>query len=231
MGGAALHFGWVAEMKTGEGKTLVSTLPAYLNGARRQGRPPRHRQRLPRPLPRRVDGPRSTASSASSVGLIIPGFKDVARPRSASSTRADITYGTNNEFGFDYLRDNMAGAPRRQDPARPQLRDRRRGRLDPHRRGPHAADHLRPCRRRRQAVLPLRLDRPLAAARRRLRGRGGQARRRPARGRHRQGRGGARHREPLRRGAAEPRPPVAGRARRPRSCTSGTRTTSSRTAR
>ena len=38
MGGAALHFGWVAEMKTGEGKTLVSTLPAYLNGSRRQGR-------------------------------------------------------------------------------------------------------------------------------------------------------------------------------------------------
>ena len=47
MGGAALHFGWVAEMKTGEGKTLVSTLPVYLNGADRQGRPRHHGERLP----------------------------------------------------------------------------------------------------------------------------------------------------------------------------------------
>ena len=164
------------------------------------------------------------------VGLIIPGFKDSPAEK-RQQYAADITYGTNNEFGFDYLRDNMAGRARRQDPARPQLRHRRRGRLDPHRRGPHAADHLRSRRRRRQALLPLRLDRPLAAARRRLRGRGGQARRRAARGRHRQGRGRARRREHLRRGAAEPRPPDAGRARRPRSSTSGTRTTSSRTAR
>jgi preprotein translocase subunit SecA len=60
---------------------------------------------------------------------------------------ADITYGTNNEFGFDYLRDNMEYAPgdRRQRGA--LLRDRRRGRLDPDRRGAHAADHLGPGRR------------------------------------------------------------------------------------
>ena len=57
MGGAALHLGNIAEMKTGEGKTLVSTLPAYLNALDRQGRPRRHGQRLPREVPRRVDGP------------------------------------------------------------------------------------------------------------------------------------------------------------------------------
>jgi preprotein translocase subunit SecA len=57
MGGAALHFGWVAEMKTGEGKTLVSTLPVYLNGLTGQGRARHHRERLPGPARRRVDGP------------------------------------------------------------------------------------------------------------------------------------------------------------------------------
>ena len=67
MGGAALHFGWVAEMKTGEGKTLVSTLPVYLNALDRQGRAPRHGQRLPGHPRLRVDGagppvPRSRAS-------------------------------------------------------------------------------------------------------------------------------------------------------------------------
>ena len=57
MGGAALHFGWVAEMKTGEGKTLVATLPALPERARRLGRAPRHRQRLPGQARRGVDGP------------------------------------------------------------------------------------------------------------------------------------------------------------------------------
>ena len=56
---------------------------------------------------------------------------------------ADITYGTNSEFGFDYLRDNMAIVARGRRAARPRVRDRGRGRLDPHRRGAHAADHLR----------------------------------------------------------------------------------------
>ncbi len=65
MGGAALHFGWVAEMKTGEGKTLVTTLPAYLNGLGGQGCAPRHGQRLPGSVPRRVDGAASTTGWAS----------------------------------------------------------------------------------------------------------------------------------------------------------------------
>ena len=59
MGGAALHFGNVAEMKTGEGKTLTCVLPAYLNALSRQGRARRHRQRLPGQARRRVDGPRA----------------------------------------------------------------------------------------------------------------------------------------------------------------------------
>ena len=72
---------------------------------------------------------------------------------------ADITYGTNNEFGFDYLRDNMAWSPDELRPARPQLRDRRRGRLDPDRRGPHPADHHRPGRPGGQVVRRVRRHR------------------------------------------------------------------------
>ena len=77
------------------------------------------------------------------VGVIVPNLPEYERREAYA---ADITYGTNNEFGFDYLRDNMkhergaAGAP----PV--QLRDRRRGRFDPDRRGAHAADHLGPDR-------------------------------------------------------------------------------------
>jgi preprotein translocase subunit SecA len=106
MGGAALHFGWVAEMKTGEGKTLVSTLPAYLNGVGGNGV---HLVTVNDYLARR-DAEwmgRIHKWLGLSVGLIIPGFKD--RPdEKRRNYEADITYGTNNEFGFDYLRDNMA---------------------------------------------------------------------------------------------------------------------------
>ena len=111
MGGAALHFGWIAEMKTGEGKTLVSTLPAYLNGLSGRGmhlvtvndylatRDAQWMGRLHRWL-------------GLSVGLIVPGESDPDYKRSQYA--ADITYGTNNEFGFDYLRDNMAPSRARQ---------------------------------------------------------------------------------------------------------------------
>ena len=107
MGGAALHFGWVAEMKTGEGKTLVSTLPAYLNGLSGKGV---HLVTVNDYLARFHAEWMGRIHNwlGLEVGLIIPGFKD----RPADKRRqyaADITYGTNNEFGFDYLRDNMAG--------------------------------------------------------------------------------------------------------------------------
>ena len=106
MGGAALHFGWVAEMKTGEGKTLVSTLPAYLNGLAGKGV---HLVTVNDYLARRDAEWMGQIHKflGLSVGLIIPGFKD--RPEEKRRNyQCDITYGTNNEMGFDYLRDNMA---------------------------------------------------------------------------------------------------------------------------
>jgi preprotein translocase subunit SecA len=107
MGGAALHFGWVAEMKTGEGKTLVSTLPAYLNGLGGKGV---HLVTVNDYLARfhaEWMG-RIHHFLGLEVGLIIPGFMDSPEEKRRQYA-ADITYGTNNEFGFDYLRDNMAG--------------------------------------------------------------------------------------------------------------------------
>ncbi|MFN2504858.1 MAG: preprotein translocase subunit SecA [Acidimicrobiales bacterium] len=105
MGGAALHFGWIAEMKTGEGKTLVSTLPAYLNGLSARGM---HIITVNDYLARR-DAEwmgRIHRFLGLSVGLVLSDTDDPAIKR--QNYGCDITYGTNNEFGFDYLRDNMA---------------------------------------------------------------------------------------------------------------------------
>src|SRR6476660_5370028 len=105
MGGAALHFGWVAEMKTGEGKTLVSTLPAYLNGVAGRGM---HIIPVNDYLSTRDAGWMGQIHRrlGLTVGLIISGDFDSDYKRAQYA--CDITYGTNNEFGFDYLRDNMA---------------------------------------------------------------------------------------------------------------------------
>ncbi|HKE72020.1 MAG TPA: preprotein translocase subunit SecA, partial [Acidimicrobiales bacterium] len=107
MGGAALHFGWVAEMKTGEGKTLVSTLPAYLNGVSGRGM---HLVTVNDYLATRDREwmGRLHTWLGLSTGLIVPGNQDPEFKKAQYA--ADITYGTNNEFGFDYLRDNMAGS-------------------------------------------------------------------------------------------------------------------------
>ena len=106
VGGAALHLGWVAEMKTGEGKTLTSTLPDLPQRRHRQGRARRDRQRLPGQSRRRVDGPGAPVDGPRG------GPRACREPRpgvqACEQYGADITYGTNNEFGFDYLRDNMA---------------------------------------------------------------------------------------------------------------------------
>jgi preprotein translocase subunit SecA len=105
MGGAALHFGWVAEMKTGEGKTLVSTLPVYLNGLAGKGV---HVVTVNDYLARR-DAEwmgRIHRRLGLDIGLILPGNDSPEHKRAQYA--CDITYGTNNEFGFDYLRDNMA---------------------------------------------------------------------------------------------------------------------------
>src|SRR5438105_3864489 len=104
MGGAALHFGWVAEMKTGEGKTLVSTLPAYLNGLSGKGV---HLVTVNDYLAKR-DAEwmgRVHRFLGLTVGCILAQMPPEQRKEQYA---CDITYGTNNEFGFDYLRDNMA---------------------------------------------------------------------------------------------------------------------------
>jgi len=104
MGGMALHFGWIAEMKTGEGKTLVSTLPSYLNALEGRGV---HLVTVNEYLASR-DAEwmgRVHRWLGLTVGLISASVDDPALKRAAYA--ADITYGTNNEFGFDYLRDNM----------------------------------------------------------------------------------------------------------------------------
>ena len=105
MGAMALHFGWIAEMKTGEGKTLVSTLPVYLNALAGKGvhvvtvndylatRDANWMGELHRFL-------------GLTVGRVGPDLQEFDDKRAAYA--ADVTYGTNTEFGFDYLRDNMA---------------------------------------------------------------------------------------------------------------------------
>jgi preprotein translocase subunit SecA len=105
MGGACLHFGWVAEMKTGEGKTLTSVLPVYLNALSGRGV---HQVTVNDYLATRDAEWMGQIHQfmGLDVGLIIPGNNDPAHKRAQYG--ADITYGTNNEFGFDYLRDNMA---------------------------------------------------------------------------------------------------------------------------
>ena len=107
VGGAALHWGAVAEMRTGEGKTLTSTLPVYVTGLTGQGvhvvtvndylagRDAEWMGQLYKWL-------------GLSVGLIVPGNRDWEHKRRQYA--CDVTYGTNNELGFDYLRDNMAMA-------------------------------------------------------------------------------------------------------------------------
>ena len=140
IGGIVLHRGQISEMKTGEGKTLAATLPVYLNGLSSLGV---HVVTVNDYLARRDSEwmGRLYKFMGLTVGLVVHGLDDEERK---ASYACDITYGTNNEFGFDYLRDNMKF----------RLEDcTQRGHnygivdeveLDPHRRGPHAAHHQRP---------------------------------------------------------------------------------------
>ncbi|HEX7045627.1 MAG TPA: preprotein translocase subunit SecA [Burkholderiales bacterium] len=104
IGGIVLHQGKIAEMRTGEGKTLVATLPAYLNALTGRGV---HVVTVNDYLARRDAEWMGKIYNflGLSVGVVVPG-QDRATKRAAYA--ADITYGTNNEYGFDYLRDNMA---------------------------------------------------------------------------------------------------------------------------
>src|SRR5512139_2680212 len=104
IGGMVLHMGKIAEMRTGEGKTLVGTLPVYLNALQGKGV---HVVTVNDYLARRDSAQMGKLYNflGLSVGVVYPGMDHA--DKSAAYT-ADITYGTNNEFGFDYLRDNMA---------------------------------------------------------------------------------------------------------------------------
>ena len=103
LGGMALHEGKIAEMKTGEGKTLASTAPSYLNALTGKGV---HIVTLNDYLAKRDSEWMGEIYRflGLNVGLIQHGMDDSER---REAYRADIAYGTNNEFGFDYLRDNM----------------------------------------------------------------------------------------------------------------------------
>ncbi|OPX88034.1 MAG: preprotein translocase subunit SecA [Pelotomaculum sp. PtaB.Bin104] len=107
LGGIVLHQGRIAEMKTGEGKTLVATLPVYLNALTGKGV---HVITVNDYLARRDSEWMGQVYNylGLSVGLVAHGLEWGDRQR---AYRSDITYGTNNEFGFDYLRDNMAIHP------------------------------------------------------------------------------------------------------------------------
>jgi len=104
MGGAALHLGNIAEMKTGEGKTLVATMPAYLNAIAGRGVHVVTTNDYLVGYQSELMG-RVFRALGMTTGCIISGQEPAER---REQYLADITYGTNNEFGFDYLRDNMA---------------------------------------------------------------------------------------------------------------------------
>ena len=104
MGGAALHLGNIAEMKTGEGKTLVATFPAYLNAIAGEGVHVITVNDFLASYQAELMG-RVYRALGMSTGIIVSGQTPAVRREQYA---ADITYGTNNEFGFDYLRDNMA---------------------------------------------------------------------------------------------------------------------------
>ena len=143
IGGMVLHEGKISEMKTGEGKTLVATLPVYLNALAGRGV---HVVTVNDYLAKRDAEWMGQIYKflGLTVGVIVHGLDDEQRKKEYD---CDVTYGTNNELGFDYLRDNM----------KYRIEDMvQRGHVyaivdevdfDPDRRGTHAADYFRPARR------------------------------------------------------------------------------------
>ena len=207
MGGAALHFGWVAEAKTGEGKTLVSTLPAYLNGLTGKGV---HLVTVNDYLARRDAEWMGQIHRwlGLDVGLIIPGYR-TSPAEKRQSYESDITYGTNNEMGFDYLRDNMAQTKADKVQQRGHnycIVDEVDSILIDEARTPliisgRVADAAKLYYRFASIVRGLKrdVDYEVEEDKRVVD---------PARGGHREGRGRARRREPVRRRPGQPRAPV-----------------------
>ncbi len=161
MGGMVLHRGMIAEMKTGEGKTLVATLPVYLNALAGKGV---HVVTVNDYLAKRDSDWMGQIYRflGLTVGCIVHGLDDDER---RAAYAADITYGTNNEFGFDYLRDNMKFRLEDmvQRPFNFAIVDEVD--FDPDRRGAHAAHHLRPGRGFFRALSPGRQAHPAARGR------------------------------------------------------------------
>ena len=194
MGGAALHLGNIAEMKTGEGKTLVATLPSYLNALAGNGvhvvtvndyLAKYHAEWMGR--------------IHHFLGLIDrrdPAVDEARRAPRGLQLRHHLRHQQRARLRLPARQHGqLAGGVR---PARPPLRDRRRGRLDPDRRGAHPADHQRPHPGRGALVRRVRQAHAHPDQGRRLRGRREEAHDLGARARHHQGRGPPRHREPLR---------------------------------
>ena len=185
IGGMVLHDGQIAEMKTGEGKTLTATLAVVLNALGGRGV---HVVTVNDYLARRDAMWMKPIYDMLGVTVgVLQNMQPYEEKRDAYA--ADVTYGTNSEFGFDYLRDNMAtsleekvqhgGRPKPEEGKSPvpHVRDRRRGRQHPDRRGAHAADHLRRARAGRRPLRQVRAAGAADAARQDAR-RHGPARRR-----------------------------------------------------
>ena len=232
IGGMVLNERGIAEMRTGEGKTLVATLAVYLNALEGKGV---HVVTVNDYLARR-DAEwmgRVYKFLGLSVGIIVHGLDDEER---AASYQADITYGTNNEFGFDYLRDNMKFELHHmvQRGHNFAVVDEVDSILVDEARTP--AHHLRPVRRQVRALQRRRQGDPAPRAHR-LRARREAAHLAPHRGRQRED-GGAAHRDgradrglALRRLERDHRPPRQPGAQGAQAVTSATRTTSSATTR
>ena len=108
VGGVAMHQGKIAEMQTGEGKTLVATLPVYLNALSGRGV---HLVTVNDYLAKRDSAWMSPIFEFHGLSVDCIDYHKPNSPERKKAYNSDITYGTNNEFGFDYLRDNMANSP------------------------------------------------------------------------------------------------------------------------
>jgi preprotein translocase subunit SecA len=147
IGGMVLHEGKIAEMKTGEGKTLVATLPVYLNALKaRACMSSRSTIIWPAAMP--PGWAKVYGFLGLTTGTIVHGLTDEER---RAAYACDVTYATNNELGFDYLRDNMKVSPPKWPSARTTLPLSMRS-IHSGRRGAHAAHHFRPAGRQIRAL-------------------------------------------------------------------------------